>query len=234
MKKNEKGFAALEAVLVVIILGILGFTGWFVLNAKQNADKSLSSNTSATPVIKPGKANDDAYAGWKTYTLKNEKLTFKYPSNWNIQYESSSDGIDNASFESADGFKFGVSAGTNSIAPPDSTSVDCNPNNYGTKKILASQQVKLDTQRVSIIYLSEYSCVDKAQTEVVEAKVVPDAKDQYSYIKAKNAKDSVKEGTSTLWFNMSYDASGPHLTASNVMNDKEYQNAKLVIESMSY
>jgi competence protein ComGC len=52
MKKNQNGFAVLEALLVAIIIGILGFTGWFVLNAKKNTEASLSGNNSTTPFIK--------------------------------------------------------------------------------------------------------------------------------------------------------------------------------------
>jgi len=51
-QKNQSGFAALEAVLILVIIGILGFTGWFVWQAKNNADKSLLPNNSTTPVIK--------------------------------------------------------------------------------------------------------------------------------------------------------------------------------------
>jgi hypothetical protein len=47
--KNQGGFAALEAVLIVVIVGIIGFAGWFVLNAKDSTDKSLAGNNSTTP-----------------------------------------------------------------------------------------------------------------------------------------------------------------------------------------
>lgn len=50
--KNQKGFGAVEALLILVILGIVGFTGYFVWHAKQNTDKSLTPTTSITPVIK--------------------------------------------------------------------------------------------------------------------------------------------------------------------------------------
>ena len=52
MNKNQSGFSAVEALLILIIVGILGFTGYFVWHAKQSADKSLTPNNSTTPVIK--------------------------------------------------------------------------------------------------------------------------------------------------------------------------------------
>lgn len=47
-KNSERGFAAIEAVLIIIILAIIGFTGWYVWHSKQNADKVLSTPTSNT------------------------------------------------------------------------------------------------------------------------------------------------------------------------------------------
>lgn len=53
MKKlSNKGFAAAEALLVVLIVGIVGFIGWYVYQAKQNTDKILTANSSTTPVFK--------------------------------------------------------------------------------------------------------------------------------------------------------------------------------------
>jgi hypothetical protein len=49
--KNDSGFSAVEALLILVILGILGGTGWFVWNARQNANKSLTSNNSTVPTI---------------------------------------------------------------------------------------------------------------------------------------------------------------------------------------
>jgi cytoskeletal protein RodZ len=52
---NQRGFAAVEAILIVIVLGIIGFTGWFVYHAKQNTDKTLTSadnNTVSQPTKK--------------------------------------------------------------------------------------------------------------------------------------------------------------------------------------
>ncbi len=40
--KNSKGFSAIETLLIVVIVGIIGGTGWYVLHAKNNADKNLN------------------------------------------------------------------------------------------------------------------------------------------------------------------------------------------------
>jgi hypothetical protein len=51
MKHNiQSGFAAVEALLVVVILAILSGTGYFVWHAKHSADKSLDSASQSSPV----------------------------------------------------------------------------------------------------------------------------------------------------------------------------------------
>lgn len=46
--KHQHGFAAVEAILVIIVLGIVGFTGWFVYHSKQATDKTLSRTGKST------------------------------------------------------------------------------------------------------------------------------------------------------------------------------------------
>lgn len=86
ISKNQNGFSAVEAVLILVILGIVGFTGYFVWHAKQNTDKSLASNNSTTPIIKkktPASIQSaDPYAGWSGCSDTSEGLSFKYPSAW--------------------------------------------------------------------------------------------------------------------------------------------------------
>jgi len=93
-QKNQNGFTALEGLLAFVIIGIVGFTGWYVYHAQQNANKNLATTSSSTPTFKNNskKTNPsattttskstDPYVGWKTYNATNEGLSFKYPSNW--------------------------------------------------------------------------------------------------------------------------------------------------------
>jgi hypothetical protein len=52
LHKDEIGFSMIEALLLIIIIAIVGFVGWFVWHSKQTADKTLTSATPATPIIK--------------------------------------------------------------------------------------------------------------------------------------------------------------------------------------
>lgn len=50
LSKTQRGFSAVESLLIVVILGLVGFTGWFVYHSKQTADKTLASSNSTVPV----------------------------------------------------------------------------------------------------------------------------------------------------------------------------------------
>jgi hypothetical protein len=50
MNKNEKGFSLVEGLLVVLIVTVIGFAGWYVLNANKNVStvKSDKQDTATT------------------------------------------------------------------------------------------------------------------------------------------------------------------------------------------
>jgi cytoskeletal protein RodZ len=41
--KNQNGFSHIEILLLVVIVGIIGFVGWYVLRSVSQADKNLNS-----------------------------------------------------------------------------------------------------------------------------------------------------------------------------------------------
>lgn len=43
IRTEESGFSAVELVLVLVFVGVVGFVGWYVHNSKQSTDKVLSS-----------------------------------------------------------------------------------------------------------------------------------------------------------------------------------------------
>lgn len=45
IRNNEKGFSPVEIALLVVIVGAIGFVGWYVYQAKNNTDKVLSSSS---------------------------------------------------------------------------------------------------------------------------------------------------------------------------------------------
>jgi type II secretory pathway pseudopilin PulG len=54
MKKSQDGFSAVEGLLIIIIIGILGGVGWYVWNSQKQVDKTYSqtANSSVSPKTK--------------------------------------------------------------------------------------------------------------------------------------------------------------------------------------
>jgi hypothetical protein len=94
MKQSaQNGFAVLEALLIVVILAIIGGTGYFVWHAKQNTDKSLSDTANSQPAIsKPSKQTSDGSADTtkgsvKYLVIKEWGVKFPYPGDDTLSYK---------------------------------------------------------------------------------------------------------------------------------------------------
>jgi hypothetical protein len=88
MKKNQSGFSAVEAFLILVIVGIIGGTGWYVLRANNNTNKTLNNaglGTAAKTRKKTSPAPTppvDPTSSWTSYSSKSGKYSLKYPSTW--------------------------------------------------------------------------------------------------------------------------------------------------------
>lgn len=88
MNKNEKGFSAVELLALMLVIGLIIGTGWYVLNKqkpKDTTNKSVANNQSvstklATCDIKSDVVENSAYKDWQTYTSTKVKVSFKHPS----------------------------------------------------------------------------------------------------------------------------------------------------------
>jgi len=74
MYKNQKGFSAIEAILILVIVGLIGFTGWYVWNSKKKTENLYDNSTSL---------NIPKYTVVKTFAdckkLPGSKLQESYP-----------------------------------------------------------------------------------------------------------------------------------------------------------
>jgi hypothetical protein len=52
LKNNQSGFGVVEALLILVIVAIVGGTGFYVYQAQQNTNKALTSDSSTTPNFK--------------------------------------------------------------------------------------------------------------------------------------------------------------------------------------
>ena len=89
MKRTNSGFSAIEALLVVVVAGLIGLVGWHVLQAM---DKGKSSQGSSTRIetTKPAKLVDET-ANWTKVTAGKSSFTIKVPDGWNLQNWTSRD-----------------------------------------------------------------------------------------------------------------------------------------------
>jgi hypothetical protein len=91
MKINKQhGFTVVEGLLILVIVGIIGGTGWCVMSANNKTNDTLNNSGLGTAVKATKKkqttpapvAQADPTAGWTAYSSKTGKYSLKYPSTW--------------------------------------------------------------------------------------------------------------------------------------------------------
>jgi hypothetical protein len=79
---TQKGFAALEGFLILVIIAVISGIGWYAIHTKHQTDKILSQadKISQSTPVKSTKSTSD-----KLVTYENKDLGFKfsYPAKWN-------------------------------------------------------------------------------------------------------------------------------------------------------
>ena len=86
MKKlNNKGFSAVETILVLVIVGLIGFVGWYVYNSKKEV-KNTSNTQQPSGVTKSvPNTKKDAPVTLKEYKNATYGFSFQYPENWTLK-----------------------------------------------------------------------------------------------------------------------------------------------------
>lgn len=113
IKNNNDGFSAVEVVLVLVIVGLIGVVGWIVYKSHHKATTSSVTTTSSTKPAATQKATTapvDPYAGWQNYS--DSHMSFKYPTSWQtgagadkyaaISVSTTSPGFASTAFTTAD------------------------------------------------------------------------------------------------------------------------------------
>jgi hypothetical protein len=242
IKNNESGFSAVEIVMVIVIVGLIGAVGYLVYKNQHTTTKTVV----VTKVVKgptssssPSSIASNPYAGWKTYTLKYEKLTFKYPSDWTLsEYLSST----NASGSSQNTDKVdlsapGVTKGNSTLSIEDGV----NENNIplSTSSLLYANPVN-----VKFIGNNNYLLFAKAMhpgldpnslgCSVLVYSLAKSSSDNAKLPVAKNAIDN--NGNNNLYI-VACETPGQTFTTTTVnqaIKDPVLQTNKLIIESMHY
>ena len=85
MKINQKGFSAVEGLLILVIVGALAGVGWYVFNAQKKTNVTLSNTQKAqTEPVKTDKNKIEAgtITRSKTITSGKELYDITFPDGW--------------------------------------------------------------------------------------------------------------------------------------------------------
>ena len=133
--KNQNGFAVIEVILAVLLVVAIGAAGYFAYKDHHskavNPQSTSSTATSGSKQAATTKAPPNPYAGWNSYTLKDVKVSFKYPTDFvlNDQTGSSSQpsGSDAVTLSKSDGFTVSIITGVGNSAGVNDTVFDAQP-----------------------------------------------------------------------------------------------------------
>lgn len=72
LSRSQKGFTAVEGLLIVLILAVIGFGGYYVYHSNHQANRlnAISSADKKAPSTKSGKSNNSQYLNIKQLGIK--------------------------------------------------------------------------------------------------------------------------------------------------------------------
>lgn len=91
MKQNQKGFSAVEALLVLVILALIGGVGYYVYKSRQEANKSQdNANKSSLEISQAAKKEAekkpaDETEGWLLYKPPTNEYEIRLPDGWKLE-----------------------------------------------------------------------------------------------------------------------------------------------------
>ena len=92
ISKNEKGFSAVEFVLVIVVVALIGVGGWLVYKNHHKATTSLATTSAKEVTTKSPATTSVTDSSNKTYKDPSNEYTVSYPVGWTVA-ESPSNGL---------------------------------------------------------------------------------------------------------------------------------------------
>ena len=103
MKKilNSNGFSALEVALVVIVMGLIGGSGYYVYSSQKDTDAKNNDSTQQdqTKAADTKEQTSDPYAQWQMASFELIDASFKYPKSLTMSHDLKPDADTNTGFE---------------------------------------------------------------------------------------------------------------------------------------
>lgn len=99
---DQQGFSAVEVLLVLVIVALVGAEGLFVYKNQHKTTTTSVAATTAKSTLTPARtttAPTNPYASWTTYTSKLEKVSIKYPADWTVINNGDLPSIPNSTYK---------------------------------------------------------------------------------------------------------------------------------------
>jgi hypothetical protein len=236
--KNTNGFKASNIAFILFgLVLVLGFSYAIYANHKKSIT-GASANQSAGSTKSIVANADNPFAGWNSYTLPKEKLSFHYPNNWIIESNFTNNNDDGIQLTSKTDKSFEMLIGTG----PDMASIenyDGNCVNQADDISFSGQSAFLDLIGFANNSTSAPSCTPASPD--IQAVVLSNnssSANQSSLFLTKNIQQPATPSESRII--VAIDFNGPkgsnkhYKTSTEIESNNSYRQAKLVIESMSY
>jgi hypothetical protein len=91
MNKNQKGFAVLESLLILIIIATIDGIGWYAIHTKHQTDKILAQSDKISQSTPVGSSKTDS-SSQKYFTISQWGIRAPYSGSLKLQYTLSNDG----------------------------------------------------------------------------------------------------------------------------------------------
>ncbi len=89
MRKNEKGFSAVEILLVIVVIGLLVTVGWLISTRQENEVDDAQQTTQKTTEQKSSKASEavktSIYPNNSNGTASTDFYTVSLPAGWTVE-----------------------------------------------------------------------------------------------------------------------------------------------------
>lgn len=90
MDDTKKGFRPIHGLLILVVVGVLGFIGWGIWHSKNNSNKTNFIGCSTTVPATSGSAQ--LPSDWTWHEYKDIGLKFAYPSSWGTATDQTNSG----------------------------------------------------------------------------------------------------------------------------------------------